>query len=104
MVILAIWLLGIDDPRPFSYGFRACLFDKGILGQFLEKPDLEIPRFGVQNGLGSLRATNLKLFFKSKKFENFFFKKNSKSKISIFFKKKVFKLFTFEKKVQICGP
>ena len=77
--------LGIDDPLPFLNGFGACLYDKGILGRFLEIPTLEISRNDPRNGLARLRATFEALFFKSKKCENFFLKKISILKNREFF-------------------
>ena len=67
--------------------------------RFLEKPKLEILKFGVDLIVDRLRATNQSLFFKTEKFENFFFKKISKSKISKIFKKKFSNFSVFKKRL-----
>ena len=63
--------------------------------RFLEKPNLEILRFGVDLIVDRLRATKSTLFFKTEKFENFFFKKNFNFQKSEIFLKKSFQTFKF---------
>ena len=100
ILICQIGHLGLfmDLPRPFLRGFRGGLYDKGIMGRFLEIPSLEILRIWLQNGVARLRATFEKVFFKSEKTQNFF-KKNNFNFIKLkFFLKKKFWVFSLLKK------